>query len=211
MDTIQPPTISSSGTRYHPENPPHFRCHGNHRRDRNTIWRVFLRTQDSESSGTYLSLISIRNWVRDGRNACLVTGWIRGTWPGSNMAYAAPLKVVPISRATTSFRERSEYGVRAVNIITQVKKAMDKVRRTLDFECVPEIRHTFLLHNSVKAHPDQKPRHKDAGHTSLLVPSRTSETYSVSTHLPFTPRVKNICSTFFSLDGTSGYARFAAW
>ena len=41
-------------------------------------------------------------------NACLVTDWIRGISPGSKKAYAAPLNVVPISRATISFREGPE-------------------------------------------------------------------------------------------------------
>ena len=43
-----------------------------------------------------------------GENACFVTGRISGTWPGSKKAYAAPLKVVPMSRARTSFREDPE-------------------------------------------------------------------------------------------------------
>ena len=46
-------------------------------------------------------------------------------------------------------------------------------------------RHTFALHNSVEARPNQKSCHKDAGHTALLIPSRTSETCLVPTHLPF--------------------------
>jgi hypothetical protein len=47
----------------------------------------------------------------------LVTDWIWGTSPGSSKAYAAPLKVVPISRATTSFREGPEYGARSISMV----------------------------------------------------------------------------------------------
>jgi len=41
-------------------------------------------------------------------DAYLVTDWICGTSPGSSNAYAAPLNVVPMSRAMTSFREVPE-------------------------------------------------------------------------------------------------------
>ena len=40
-----------------------------------------------------------------GRGIYFVTGFIFGTSPGSRNAYAAPLYVVPISKARTSFRE----------------------------------------------------------------------------------------------------------
>ena len=66
MNVSQSRTISSSGTRLHPGNPPRSQPRRNHRHDRSTIWRELSRTQDSEYSGIYISFVATVCWVRDG-------------------------------------------------------------------------------------------------------------------------------------------------
>ena len=66
------------------------------------------RNQGSDCLDIYIWFVTDGTRSANTRNTRLVTGWIRGTSPGSRKAYAAPLNVVPISRAMMSFREEPE-------------------------------------------------------------------------------------------------------